>query len=205
MADQQPVPVNTAPEPVQGNLSGIKPAYVTFSAEINANTTESLIAIMSVLANQGQQEVHLLLTTPGGSVMHGLNLYNVLRGFPFVLVTHNAGSVNSIGNAVFLAGEKRYACPHSTFMFHGVGFDGANQRFEEKILKERLGSLLADQKRIGDIISERTKIAEDQVAGLFAEAQTKDAAYAISSGIVHEIRDIKIAAGSPVHSLVFQR
>jgi hypothetical protein len=97
--------------------------YVTFSAEINPNTTESLLAAFANLVNQGVREVHLLLSTPGGSVMHGLNMYNVLRALPIRLTTHNVGSVNSMGNVVFLAGEIRLACPHSTFMFHGVGFD----------------------------------------------------------------------------------
>ena len=70
--------------------------------------------------------------------MNGLNLYNVLRALPTKLITHNVGNVDSIGNAIFLAGVERYACPHSTFMFHGVGFDApANSRFEEKNLRER--------------------------------------------------------------------
>ena len=64
-----------------------------------------------------------MLSTPGGSVMNGLNLYNVLRGLPITLTTHNVGNVDSIGNAIFLAGQIRYACPHSTFMFHGVAFN----------------------------------------------------------------------------------
>ena len=69
--------------------------------------------------------------------MNGLNIYNVLIGMPFELITHNVGNVDSIANAVFLAGTKRYACPHSTFMFHGVGFDiTAGMRLEEKFLKQ---------------------------------------------------------------------
>lgn len=96
--------------------------YVSFSAEINASTTESLIAAMTNLANQGVPKVTLLLSTPGGAVMNGMNVYNVLRAMPFELTTHNVGNVDSIGNAIFLAGERRYAAPHSTFMFHGVGF-----------------------------------------------------------------------------------
>ena len=55
--------------------------------------------------------------------MNGMNLYNVLRGLPRDLTIHNVGNVGSIGNAIFLAGSKRYACAHSTFMFHGVGFN----------------------------------------------------------------------------------
>lgn len=61
------------------------------------------------------------------------------------------------------------------------------------------------QKRIGAIITERTKISEEDAGALFREAQTKDAAYAISSGIIHEIRDVQIPVGGPVISLVFQR
>jgi hypothetical protein len=91
-------------------------------------------------------------------------------------------------------------------MFHGVGFDVRNpMRFEEKLLRERLAGILADQKRIGAIIRERTQLSEKDVERLFLEAQTKDAQYAASCGIVHEIRDVKVAAGTPIVSLVFQR
>lgn len=152
------------------------------------------------------KEIYLLLTSPGGSVLHGLHLYNVLRGLPVKLTTHNVGQVNSIGNAIFLAGSVRYACPHATFMFHGVGFDvPQGARFEEKLLRERLGSLLNDQKRIGSIIQERTKIDQAEIEGLFREAQTKDAAFARDKGIVDEIRDIQIPPGAPIFTLVFQR
>jgi ATP-dependent Clp protease, protease subunit len=180
--------------------------YVSFSAEINANTTESLLATMANCANQGVDEVQLLLSTPGGSVMNGMNLYNMLRAMPFKLTTHNVGNVDSIGNAVFLSGEQRYACPHSTFMFHGVGFDAiATTHFDEKLLSERLASVLADQKRMAGIIEERTNLEAAQIEPLFREAQTKDAAYAIGAGIVHEVKDVAIPEGAPVVSLVFQR
>lgn len=180
--------------------------YVSFSSEISPKTTEALIAVMADQANKGVAEVCLMLSTPGGSVMHGLNLYNLLRAFPFKLITHNVGNVDSIGNAVFLAGEERYACPHSTFMFHGVGFDIAKPvRLEQKNLQEQLDAVLQDQRRIGAIIRERTDIDESQIGDLFREARTKDADYARSVGIVHDIRDVQIPFGSPVLSLVFQR
>jgi ATP-dependent Clp protease, protease subunit len=184
------------------------PTYISFSAEVIPQTTEALIATFAQCVNQGVEEVHLLLSTPGGMVMNGMNLYNVLRSMPLKLTTHNVGNVDSIGNAVFLAGETRYACPHSTFMFHGVGFDvptGTGMHFEEKILRERLESILADQKRIGSVIGERTSLKPEQIEVLFREATTKDANYAASVGIVDEVRDVKIPLGAPVISLVFQR
>lgn len=179
--------------------------YVTFSAGISTQSAQSLISVMAQYVNEGVEHVYLMISTPGGSVMDGLNLYNVLRAMPFRLTTHNVGNVDSIGNAVFLAGETRYASPHSTFMFHGVGFDARQgERLEEKNLQEKLNSLLADQRRIGAIIQERTKISEADAAALFRDAQVKDAEYAVRVGLVHEVKDAHIPAGARVASFVFQ-
>lgn len=181
-------------------------AYVSFSAEINPNTGESLIATMANLANQGVEQVTLAISTPGGGVPKGLTIYNTLRGMPFELITHNVGNVDSIGNAVFLAGDQRYACPHSTFMFHGVAAPvGEGGMLDRRALEERTEGILADEKRIGSIIKERTALSNSDVDSLFEHAQTKDATYAIGAGIVHEIKDIEFAPGVPVISLVFER
>jgi hypothetical protein len=45
----------------------------------------------------------------------------------------------------------------------------------------------------------------EEIAPLFREAQTKDAASAVCCGIVHEVRDVQIPPGGLVFSLVFQR
>jgi ATP-dependent Clp protease protease subunit len=192
--------INPAPPPAPKKV-----VYVSFSAEINANTTESLIAVLANCANDGTQEVYLMMSTPGGNVMNGINLYNVMRGMPFKLITHNVGNVDSIGNAIFLAGAERFACPHSTFMFHGVGMDVQNLRLEEKNTKEALDGIVANHKRIGSIIQDRTKLSAADTDILFREAQTKDATYAAGCGIIHQIKDVQIPAGSPVVSLVFKR
>jgi ATP-dependent protease ClpP protease subunit len=201
MSDQPLEPVADGPVP---DLSTV---YVSFSAEIDAKTTESLIATMANCANEGAEEVQLLISSPGGSVMYGITLYNTLRAMPFHLITHNVGNVDSIGNAVFLAGEQRFASPHSTFMFHGVGFDqipGA-PRLDEKYLGELTGGLLADQSRIAAVMEERTNLDAAQIEPLFREAQTKDATYAVGVGIVDEVKDVEIPPGAPVIALVFQR
>lgn len=180
--------------------------YISFSAEINANTTESLIALLANQINGGVTDIYLMMSTPGGSVMNGLNLYNVLRALPINLTTHNVGNIDSIGNGIFLAGRQRYACAHSTFMFHGVGIDvKAGYRLDQKNLTESLQVILADQKRIGALLREHTALNERQVASLFREARTKDADYARRIGIVNEIRDVNIPAGTPIFGLVFQR
>lgn len=184
-----------------------KTVYVSFSAEINAHTTESLLAVMADCANQGVAEVQLLLSTPGGVVMNGINIFNVLRALPFKLVTHNVGNVDSIGNVVFLAGEDRYAAQHSTFMFHGcaAGLQPGTTAIDSKQLRDLLGSIDADELRIASIVEQRSKLTQAQIQAFFREAHTMNAAEAVSSGIVDEIRDVQVPPGSPVVTLVFQR
>ncbi len=196
---QQPTPPPEAPSPPSV-------VYVQFISEITPQPTEVLLATISNLVNQRVPHIYLLFATPGGSVMHGMTIFNALVGLPCELTIHNIGNVDSIGNAIFLAGKHRYACKHSTFMFHGVGFDSpAGVRLEEKFLLERLDGIRADHNRIGQILEERTTLNATAIKELFREAQTKDANFALGCGLVNEIREVQIPAGGPVISLVFQR
>ena len=179
--------------------------YVTFTAEIIPQTVEPLIQTFSNLIQQQVQEVYLAFSTPGGSVMDGITLYNFLRGLPLRLITHNIGNVDSIGNVVFLAGEERLACKTATFMFHGVGQDRPAGRYEEKLLQEMLSSIQADQTRISRIIAAHTTISQDETETFFREAQTLVAEEARDRGIVHNIAEFHLPPNVPVISLVFPR
>jgi ATP-dependent protease ClpP protease subunit len=201
---QQPQPPQAAPAGPQQVPATV---YVVFSAEINVKTVESLLAVMANCATQGVKTVYMAISTPGGDVAPGLTLYNVLRAMPFELITHNTGNVDSIGNAVFLAGSKRYACANATFMYHGVGFNMDNQkvRLEEKNVREMLLTIANNHAQIGSVLKDRTKLDQAVIKKLFREAQTKDATFAVNNGIVHDVRDFQIPTGSTVVSLVFQR
>ena len=181
-------------------------AFISFSAEVVPHTIEALLATAANLVNQGFREIVLLLSTPGGSVMHGITAYNVLRGLPVSLTTHNVGNVDSIGTVIFLAGARRYACPQATFMLHGVAFGTqAPTQFFERNLEERLDSLRADQQRISAIYQDRAGINAEQAEQFFLRGATINAAEAVQRGIVHELREVQIPAGSPVIQLVFER
>ncbi len=205
MAQDNKAEKKTETVPAPAKLENV--TYVSFSAEVSQQTTEALLAVSADLANKNVDTVYLMLSTPGGSTLNGITIYNVLRAMPFKLITHNVGSVNSIGNVVFLAGEERYSVPNATFMFHGVGFDVTQpMRFEEKLLRERLDSVQADQSQIAAIIRKRASFPdEEEVAALFLEMATKDPAYALERGIIHEIRDLQVPRGAPIIQLVFKR
>lgn len=176
--------------------------YVNFNAPIDSGTIQELIATCTQLVTNGYDEIYLMLSTPGGNIAAGITLYNVLRALPAKLITHNVGNVDSIGNAIFLAADERYACAHSTFMFHGVAIP-LSANVEEKQARDLVRDILELQKRIGSIIETRTTIKPSSVGKLFREARTKDATRALADGIVQGIQDVAIPIGAPVVTLVF--
>lgn len=181
-----------------------RPLYVSFISEVNPTTAQVLVA--SVAQNMGNfDELHLLLSTPGGTVRDGIAAYNALMALPLKITTYNIGQVNSIGNVLYLAGSQRFANKTSSFMFHGVGFDIANQRFEEKQLIERLDNLRNDQKLIADILRKRSKITARKADDLFLKAAFVLPEEARRLGVVHEIRDVNVPKGATFVQLVFQR
>jgi ATP-dependent protease ClpP protease subunit len=180
------------------------PAYVSFLSPVNPTTAQALMGVIGKQLPKGTDEIHLMLSTPGGNVREGVALYNLLRALPTRLITYNVGTVDSIGNVVFLAGDDRYAAQTSSFMFHGVGFDVQNTRFEKKTLTERLDSLQNDQSLISDIIIQRTNINAQEAEALFLQAAFIRADDAKARGIINDIRDVQVPQGAPFIQLVFQ-
>lgn len=134
--------------------------------------------------------------------MNGMTMFNFLRGLPINLTTHNVGNVDSIGNVIFLAGKRRLACAHSTFMFHGVAWNtSVPASLGEQALSEILANVKSDQRRIANLIKERTTLGQDAVIGMFSRAETKSADEALACGIIHEIRDVQIPHDAVVASL----
>ena len=180
------------------------PTYISFSSEVNNRTSESLIAVIANEVQGGASHIYLILSTPGGGTANGIMIYNTLRALPIKLSTHNVGTVNSIGNVIFLAGEERHASPISSFMFHGVGFNiDQAARFEEKDLKVKLDNLTNDQKLIADIITDRTIIDSKKVKRLFLKAEFMRADEARKNGIIHDIRELIVPKGAKFLQLVF--
>ena len=179
--------------------------FISFGAEIDTRTSEQFLAATFNCIEKGFDHIHYLFSTPGGEVAAGIAMYNTLKGLPVEITMQNVGNVDSIGNAIFLAGKNRIACRHSTFMFHGVGFHVSNIRLEEQFLREKLDGVTAEHVKIGGIIADETTLKSEDINGLFRQASTKNADFALSNGIVQSIGDVFVPKGSPIIQLVFQR
>lgn len=173
--------------------------YLSFTAKVTDQTTTLLMNNLAAAIQQGIAELTLLLSTPGGSVMHGMTLYNYLSALPVDLTTYNIGNVDSIGAIVFLAGTKRFACPHSTFMLHPVAFGlQSGQNYEQPDLTAIVESLEADQARIASVYAERSGLEKQNALGLFNQQKTYSASEAQTFKFVHEVKALSIEKGARV-------
>lgn len=174
-------------------------SYVIFSVPVDPNTAQRLINTILEKLRTGKKIITVLISSPGGQVSAGINIYNFLRGIPAEIITHNFGQSDSIAVTIFCAGSKRYCTPDSRFLVHGIGFDATQgQRFDEHLLAERLEGLKNDRITISKIISENSKrtskeIEEDMFKGVVWTPEQ-----AIDYGLVHEIKRELFEKGADV-------
>jgi ATP-dependent protease ClpP protease subunit len=68
--NNQPLPVG---QPIPPEV-----VYVSFPQEISPQTTETLMAVLANLVEKGARRIVLMISSPGGSVMSGLTLYEFI-------------------------------------------------------------------------------------------------------------------------------
>jgi len=169
-------------------------------------TVNALMSAVDQRMKQGTRDFIILVSSPGGSVVHGLSAYNYLKGLPASITTHNFGSVDSIGIVIYCAGSKRLSVPQARFLFHGVNvqFRG-EQNLDEKLLEERLGGLRIDVENIAGVIAANTGKSTKDITDAMIERMVLNPEQAQSWGLVHEIKSELFEAGSEVIAIQAQQ
>lgn len=167
----------------------MKEAYIRFMAPVTPQTTACLLQIVDAKLREKCERLHLMISSPGGMVFHGLSIYNFFRGAPIDLYTYNFGSVDSIGVVIFCAGKRRFSVPHARFLIHGVSANFAgNLSLDEKGLEERLKGLQIDYKNIARVIADTCQRPAQKVQDEMNNRTTLDPTEAKEYGLVHEIK-----------------
>jgi ATP-dependent Clp protease protease subunit len=183
-----------------------KPVVIRFFAPVIDATVNTLMSVVDQKMKQGMKDFIILISSPGGSVIHGLSAYNYLKGLPASITTHNFGSVDSIGIVLYCAGSRRLSVPQARFLFHGVSaqFRG-EQNLDEKLLEERLKGLRIDVENIAKVIAANTGKSAKDVTDAMLERITLNPEEAKSWGLVHEINSKLFEEGSEVIAIQAQQ
>jgi len=168
--------------------------FINYFDSIDDSKVKNLMRFCAdVIAEHKPDSLYFCFSSSGGFVAPGITLYNFLIGLPVKVIMHNIGSVDSIATVIFLAGEERFAVPHSTFLFHGINYTfGQPGTFTFNVLKEIVSGLDKDQNRMADIVTERTNLTDGEIRELFSQGETKDSQFAESKGIIHSVQNFSI-------------
>jgi len=177
-----------------------KTIYIKFFAEVNGNSANALMQLVDQYVGQSFQRIVLLISSPGGTVFHGLSIFNYLSGIPVEVETHNFGSVDSIGVTIFSAGKKRYSVPDARFLLHPVSAN-LQGSLEENKLEEILKGIRIDQSNIAASISKATGKTEKEIVEAISSRTTLNPKQAKDFGLVHEIRSDLFPVGAQVVSI----
>lgn len=172
-------------------------AWIRFMAPVVQNTADSLIRAIDQKLSKNIARLHVMISSPGGSVFHGLSIHNMLKASPIPVTTYNFGSVDSIGVVIFCAGSSRVCMPHARFLIHGVsmGLQG-NATFDEQALEEKLKLLKSDYGNIARVIADATGKPQKDVVRKMNQRTTLTPESALSYGLVTEIKSQLVPEGS---------
>lgn len=150
--------------------------YITFTAGVGAETSESLSnQLLWLLRQSSSEDITVCVESPGGSVHSGLGIVDTMNHVRVTLersgaklVTITRGIAASMGSVIVSCGSKghRYIMENATIMIHQVrtsggqggtvlATDGLDDAGYTMMLNRRLAKILADN--CGRSVEEMTK------------------------------------------------
>ena len=131
----------------------LKERIVFLGQAIDDHAANLVVAQMLYLAREdSEQEIHLYIHSPGGSVYAGLAIYDTMQMVQCPIETIAVGSTASMGTVLLAAGSpgRRFALPNATVHIHqplggaqGQASDLQIQAKEILRLKRKLNKILA--------------------------------------------------------------
>lgn len=161
--------------------------------EIGGDVTEETAfyvreALLRLMA-KGSPPIKVMITSNGGSVLYGLDVYDGFRFYPGEKTGVVQGRAFSMAAVILQACQKRQCLRHSRVLIHHVSttevkLDVLRDPGKLEKVKE---DAEADQARIYKILSDRTGHAVEEVRTECAKNQSMSAEEALAFGLIDEI------------------
>jgi ATP-dependent Clp protease protease subunit len=172
-------------------------AVIIFDTEVTRETAGLLQTLLQYLRKQGKKEITIYIDSPGGDVIEGLPMLDMmikLQEEGIQINTIGRGMSASMGSLMLMCGSKghRSISENGWVMVHDIssGFSGKFSDIKRSMqLTERL------RKKLIEIISKRTGKTEAEVEKNFTEKGDNwlDSNEALAYGIVDNIIKVNYA------------
>ncbi|MBU3029081.1 ATP-dependent Clp protease proteolytic subunit [Paracoccus marinaquae] len=130
-----------------------KSRTVIVAGGINDKLAQRTVAHLLALAEDSDEPINMLISSPGGHVESGDMIHDVIKFIRPVVRTIGSGWVASAGALIFVGAkrENRYCLPNTRFLIHqpsgGIGGTSSDMMIQaEQIrqMRERLNQIFAD-------------------------------------------------------------
>lgn len=160
---------------------------VMLSTEVSDESADAVIAqLLALSADDPESDICLFVNSPGGSVLAGLAVYDVMQLIPNDVVTVATGLAASMGQVLLCAGTdgKRFALPNAQVLMHegsaGIGGSASDVEIQAK-------NLFATLDRLRSIIARHTGRPIAQVVEDVGRDRWFDADEALEYGFVDHV------------------
>lgn len=98
----------------------VKNRVIYLNGEVNPESALSIITQIRYLASKSDEDIYLVINSPGGSVSDGLAIYDMMNSVKCDIVTVATGMAASMGSFLLATGAdgKRYVTPSAEVMIH---------------------------------------------------------------------------------------
>ena len=158
---------------------------IFLTEEVNPETSNELIKQLMYLERQDSgKEITLYINSPGGEVISGLAVYDLISLMKSPVRTVCTGTAASMAAILFLAGEKREMLPHTRLMIHDPSFSGGSiggKKSHE--LRHELEKLDEVREALAKIIAEKTGRPLEEIYDVTSDDTFYSAEEAIAFGL----------------------
>lgn len=160
---------------------------VMLTDEVSDESADAVIAqLLALSSDDAESDICLFVNSPGGSVLAGLAVYDVMQLIPNDVVTVATGFAASMGQVLLCAGAagKRFALPNAQILMHegSAGIGGSASDVEIQA-----ANLVATLDRLRSIIARHTGRAIEQIIEDVGRDRWFDAEAALDYGFVDHI------------------
>lgn len=158
---------------------------IFLTEEVNPETSNELIKQLMYLERQDSgKEITLYINSPGGEVISGLAVYDLISLMKSPVRTVCTGTAASMAAILFLAGKKREMLPHTRLMIHDPSFGGGSiggKKSHE--LRHELEKLDEVRAALAKIIAEKTGRPLEEIYDVTSDDTFYSAEEAITFGL----------------------
>ena len=160
---------------------------IVLGTEINEDVANIVTSqLMYLNSVDSEADIKLFINSPGGSVIDGLAIYDIMNWVEPDVATYTMGMAASMGSILLSSGTKgkRYSLPHSKIMIHQVSGYAGGQYSDIKIWADEIKK---HQSELYNILAENTGKSFKQIEKDADRDHWFTAQEALEYGLIDEI------------------